>query len=33
MRCGKAENAGGLMPTKDGNKAMRKSGPKTNAMF
>ncbi len=30
---GKAEDAGGLTPAKDENEAMRKSGPKANAMF
>ena len=30
---GKAEDAGGLTPTKDDNEAMRKSGPKANAIF
>ena len=28
-----AENAGGLTPTKNGSEAMRKSYPKTNAIF
>ena len=30
---GEAEDADGLTPTKDDNEAMRKSGPKANAMF
>ena len=30
---GEAEDAGGLTPAKDDNEVMRKSGPKTNAIF
>ena len=31
MRCGKAEDAGGLTPAKDGNAAMRTLYPRTFA--